>query len=179
MKKVKIYRDGKQYFYTHQNETKELDVITLNDLQTELTLPFEIIFSNLSLAQREKIIGHFVKSGVNYQYGLTDQDEHKVTFTKQKYRVQTFCMPSKINMEGRSEKCRPYVLRTIGEDSVLMEVTNDYVLTHNDPYYYLYSDMTESERNFFSPVYRVLEVDYVYQLARKEEKPHILGRRKK
>ena len=179
MKKVKIYRDGKQYYYTYQNETKELDVITLSKLQSELTLPFEIIFNNLSLAQREKIIGRFITNGVIYQYGLTEYDEHKVTFTKRRYRVHAYCMPSKVNMEGRSENCRPYILKTIGEDKMLMEVTNDYILTHDETYYYLHSDMTENERIFFSPVYRVLEVDYVYQLAHQVEKPQVLGRRKK
>lgn len=179
MKKVKIYRNGKQYYYTYENETEEITGITLNKLQTKLTLPFEIVFNNMSLAQRQKIIGTFMTNCMNIQYGLTEFDEHKVTFTKRRYRVHAYCMPSKINTEGRSEGCRPYVLRTIGEDKVLMEVTRDYILNHDEQYYYLHQDMTERERTFFSPVYRVLEVDYVYQLVNKIEKEQVLGRRKK
>lgn len=179
MKKVKIFRNGKQYYYTYENDTEEITGITLNKLQTKLTLPFEIVFNNMSLAQRQKIIGTFMTNCMNIQYGLTEFDEHKVTFTKRRYRVHAYCMPSKINTEGRSEGCRPYVLRTIGEDKILMEVTRDYVLSHDEPYYYLHQDMTENERNFFSPVYRVLEVDYVYQLVNKIEKGQVLGRRKK
>ena len=79
MNKVKIYRDGKRYFYTYQNETKEIDEISLNKLQTKLKLPFEIIFCNsISLAQRQKIMGRFISEGVNFQIGLTENDEYKV-----------------------------------------------------------------------------------------------------
>ena len=84
MKKVKIYRNGKQYYYTYENETEEITGITLNKLQTKLTLPFEIVFNNMSLAQRQKIIGTFMTNCMNIQYGLTEFDEHKVTFTKRR-----------------------------------------------------------------------------------------------
>lgn len=179
MNKVKIYRDGKRYFYTYQNETKELDEISLNKLQTKLKLPFEIIFCNsISLAQRQKIMGRFISEEVNFQIGLTENDEYKVTYTKQKQIVHVYCMPSKINLEGRNENCKPYILTTLGDNKILMEVTKDYILNSNEPYYFIYGELTESERAFFAPVYRRIECDYVYKLAYQEEKNPVLGRRK-
>lgn len=179
MEKVKIYRDGKRYFYTYKNETKELSEISLNKLQNTLTLPFEIIFSNISLAQRQKIMGRFVVNGINYKISITENEEYKVTYTRPKQVVHAYYIPSKINLEGRSEKCKPYILTTLGENKILIEVTKEYIQTSNEPYYFIYEELSEAEREFFSPVYRRIECDYVYKLAYQEEKNPVLGRRKK
>ena len=93
MEKVKIYRDGKRYFYTYKNETKELSEISLNKLQNTLTLPFEIIFRNISLAQRQKIMGRFVINGINYKISITENEEYKVTYTRPKQVVHAYYIP--------------------------------------------------------------------------------------
>lgn len=179
MNTVYIFRDGKKYYYKCKNEIQEINEISLNKLTTTLKLPYEFIFKNLSLAQREKIISKFLTRDVICQNGLNEFNEHKVTFIKRKYKVEAYCMTSRVNLEGRSENCKLYILTTLGDNKILMEVTRDYVLNSPEPYYFLRKDMVESERNFFSSVYCTIECDYVYNLVLQEDKNQVLGRKRR
>ena len=180
MNTIHIFRDGKRYYYTYQNETIEINEITINKLVTKVQLPFTMTFRNISHAQRYKIVGKFIGNGIKLNViGENKNSDFEISFEREKYEIDAYYIPSKVNLEGRNENCRPYILTTLGEHKILMEVTKDYIMNSSEPFYFLHSELTEAERNFFSPVYRKIECDYVYQLALQEEKPQILGRKKK
>ena len=99
-------------------------------------------------------------------------------FSKIKHIVPAYKVPSKTCLEGRQEITKPYVLRTIGEQKILMEVTKDYIRNSEEQFYFLYSELSEKERNFFESVYTKIECDYVYILSPSVSKANQLTRRK-
>lgn len=179
MNTIKIYREGKSYYYEYENEKEEIDIFNLEKLINKVKLPFKIKFRNLSVAQRDKIISKFLSTEVRYEITNIEGNEIEYLFSKMKHVVHAYEIPSKICLEGRNEITRPYILRTIGDQKILIEVTKDYIRNTGEQFYFLYSELSEKERAFFSPVYRKLECDYVYQLANQMEKPQTLGRRKR
>ncbi len=179
MNTIKIYREGKTYYYEYENETEVIDIFNIEKLVNRVKLPFKIKFKNLSVAQRDKIISKFLSTEVTYQITNVEGNEIEFLFSKMKHTIHAYAIPSKVCLEGRSEITKPYVLRTIGDQKILMEVTKDYIRNSDEQYYFLYAELSEKERTFFDPVYRKLECDYVYQLAYQMEKTQTLERRKR
>ena len=45
-------------------------------------------------------------------------------------------MPSRVNLEGRSRNCKPYILKVQDDNKILIEVTRDYILNTTEQYYF-------------------------------------------
>ena len=53
---------------------------------------------------------------------------------------------------------------------VLLEVPKDYIKINKVEYYFLASDLTETEKDFFCSCYTQINCDYVYNLNNYKEK---------
>lgn len=179
MNTIYIFRDGKTYYYKYAEEKHEIDYINLEKLINNVTLPFKIVFNNMSVAQRDKIISRFLSTGVTYQVTKIEGNKIEYVFSKIKHIVHAYKIPSKTCLEGRQEITKPYILRTIGEEKILIEVTKDYIRNSEEQFYFLYSELSEKERKFFEPVYTKIECDYIYTLSPSVSNINQLTRRKK
>ena len=65
---------------------------------------------------------------------------------------------------GRSKNCNPYILTSMSNKVVLLEVLKDYIKTNEIEYYFLASDLTVSEKEFFDSCYTQINCDFVYNL---------------
>ena len=64
----------------------------------------------------------------------------------------------------------------LDDKHILMEVTRDYIINYEIDYYFLHSELTQDERDFFCSLYERLEVDYIYNIAL--DKESVLRRKK-
>ena len=65
----------------------------------------------------------------------------------------------------------------LDDKHILMEVTRDYIINHEIDYYFLHSELTDEERDFFCIAYERIEVDYVYNITHENE--NVVQRRKR
>lgn len=53
---------------------------------------------------------------------------------------------------------------------ILLEVPQDYIKTNEAEYYFLSSDLTEKEKEFFDSCYKQINCNFVYNLNNDSEK---------
>lgn len=173
--KIIFYRNGKTYYYVYDNKEYFVNEISINKLKEKLKLPFTIIFEGMSISQVQKVCGKLNFSNVQYSF-QTVNNGYKVYFFERKKFIDSYLMSSKTCLYGRNPNCKPYILNNIGDKRVLMEVTQDFINNNECDYYFLHSELTQDERDFFCSLYERLEVDYVYNIAL--DKESVLRRKK-
>ena len=173
--KIVFYRNGKNYYYVYDGKEYFINEISINKLKEKLKLPFTFLFEGMSIAQVQKVCGRFQYDNVQYSF-QTVNNGYKVYFFEKKRFVDVYLMNSKTCLFGRNSNCKPYILDNIGDKKILMEVTFDFINNMDCDYYFLHSELTQEERDFFCTLYERLEVDYVYNI--KHEKRNILRRKK-
>jgi hypothetical protein len=173
---IHFFRNGKNYYYILDNREYEVDDIGLNKLMEQLKLPFTCSFEGMSVAQIQKICGRLMYDDIDCYFGNKGNCVI-ATFCEKKYFLDVYRVPYKACLFGRNPNCKPYVLSTFNDKTVLMEVPFDYAVNCNDDFYFLHNELTKSEQEFFSSVYTKLEVDYVYNLF--NEKKSSLERKKR
>ena len=85
-------------------------------------------------------------------------------FFEKKRIIDVYQMPNLNCLYGRCKNCNPYILTNISNKSILLEVTKDYIKTNGGKYYFLSSDLTQSEKDFFDSCYMQVNCDFVYKL---------------
>ena len=83
-----------------------------------------------------------------------------------KNKIETFKIPYVRNLEGRVNNINPYAIINLHNKDVLLEVPKEYAIANfnNQNYYFLASDLSNTERSFFNDSYTILEYDYLYRL---------------
>lgn len=166
--KLLFYRSGKSYYFRFDSRTYEVNLISINKLKEQLTLPYKVDFSGLSRVQVQKIVGILLDG--NISYGINKIDtwanilRYEAIFYQSKRVVDAYKIPNISSLYGRSCNCNPYLLNNIGSSIVLMEVTKDYPKNNDGEYYFLGAELSHQEREFFDECYVKLECDYVYNL---------------
>lgn len=166
--KVNFYRNGKRYYYSLKNQEYEISEISLNKLKEKIKLPFTATFEGMSIAQMQKICGRLNFDNVTYTF-QTVNNKFEVYFMNKKQFVDAYCISSRSCLYGRNPNCKPYILNTLGDKKILMEVTCDFINNCDCDYYFLHSELTKDERDFFCIGYERLEVDYVYNITHNRE----------
>lgn len=167
--KVIFYREGKEYYFRFNNNKYECNCITINKLKERLVLPYKIVFYGMSRAQLGRVLANLLDNttDVEFQRKKSENDNalrFEAIFYEKKKTIEAYKMSNSSCLYGRSKDCNPYILTSISNKAILLEVPNDYVKTNEVEYYFLASDLTESEKEFFCSCYTQISCDYVYNL---------------
>ena len=85
-------------------------------------------------------------------------------FSEKKRVIEVYKMSNSSCLYGRSKNCNPYILTSISNKVILLEVPKDYIKTNKVEYYFLASDLTENEKDAFDSCYTQINCDFVYNL---------------
>lgn len=169
LSKVFFYREGKKYYFKFNNNKYECNSITINKLKEQLILPYKIEFLGLSKAQLGRVLSNLLDSttDIKFQRQKNEKDNilrFEAIFYEKKRIIDIYKMQNYSCLYGRSKNCNPYILTNISNKVILLEVTKDYIKTNGAEYYFLASDLTSSEKEFFDSCYMQINCDFVYNL---------------
>ena len=172
--KVLFYREGINYYIKFNNKNYECNSISINKLKEQLILPYKISFYGMSRAQLGKVLSKLLDNttDVNFQRVIKGKDNilrFEVIFFEKKKIIDAYKMSNLSCLYGRANNCNPYILTSISNKDVLLEVSKDYVKTNELEYYFLASDLTPDEKESFDSCYRQINCDFVYNLNNNPE----------
>ena len=172
--KVLFYREGINYYFKFNNKNYECNSISINKLKEQLILPYKISFYGMSRAQLGKVLSKLLDNttDVNFQRVIKGKDNilrFEVIFFEKKKIIDAYKMSNLSCLYGRANNCNPYILTSISNKDVLLEVSKDYVKTNELEYYFLASDLTPDEKESFDSCYRQINCDFVYNLNNNPE----------
>ena len=167
--KVLFYREGKNYYFKFNNNKYEFNSININKLKEQLLLPYKISFSGMSRAQLGRVLLNLLdnNTAVKFQREKNEKDNilrFEAIFFEKKRVIEVYKMPNSSCLYGRSKNCNPYILTSISNKVILLEVPKDYIKTNKVEYYFLASDLTEKEKEAFDSCYVQINCDFVYNL---------------
>ena len=167
--KVLFYREGKNYYFKFNNNKYECNSININKLKEQLLLPYKISFSGMSRAQLGRVLLNLLdnNTAVKFQREKNEKDNilrFEAIFFEKKRVIEVYKMPNSSCLYGRSKNCNPYILTSISNKVILLEVPKDYIKTNKVEYYFLASDLTEKEKEAFDSCYVQINCDFVYNL---------------
>lgn len=176
--KVLFYRKGKKYYFKFNNKIYECNRITINKLKEQLILPYKVEFFGMSRAQFGRVLSNLLDNttDVKFQKEKNEKDNilrFQAVFFEKKRMIEVYKMPNLSCLYGRSENCNPYILTSISNKIVLLEVPKDYIKTNKVEYYFLSSDLTQSEREIFDSCSKKINCDFVYSLNNNLEKERL------
>ncbi len=166
---VNFYRHGKEYYYKYNGETYILSNVSINKLKEQLHVPFKVVFYGMSRAQ----IGRVVADLKDYEYNIEIHNitggnrvkKIEVIFTKKKKIVAVYKVPSECNLDGRTNNINPFLYTTLNNKKLLVEINKDDALENINNCYFLESELSERECEFFSDYYTDLECDSVLRIG--------------
>lgn len=169
--KVLFFRNGTSCFYNFNGKTCEANVITMNKLKENLSIPFKVQFSGLSRAQIQKVIGYFLDNTIDVEIRMINVKKSNLlnmeaVFVKKKNYVEVYKVPNASSLYSRSKNCNPFLYTIINSKKVLFEVSKDDVKDNIDNCYFLSCELDSSEKEFFDSLYDKLECDYVYKMEK-------------
>ena len=167
---VIFYRKGKNHFFLYNNTEYEVNKISMNKLKQSLKLPFIVKFYALSKAQIQRTIRDLIDEGTDFKIYKVNKEDNKVleyaaSFFENKKTIDVYKVPNLNTLYGRSNDINPYMLTTLNNKKVLIEVTKDHVKKNEGEYYFLASELTEEERTSFDNFHKKIECDYIYELS--------------
>lgn len=165
---VYFFRNGKRYYYIFENQEYEVNEITINKLKSKLKLPFVLKFKGMSISQVQKVCSKLKYDNMKYLFNSSN-NQFVVNCFEEKRFVDVYHLFDKSCMFSRNPNCKVYILNKLGDKNILMEVTRDYINNTNVDYYFLHSELTSEEREFFCVAYERIEVDYVYNITYEDE----------
>lgn len=165
---VYFFRNGKRYYYIFENQEYEVNEITINKLKSKLKLPFVLKFEGMSISQVQKVCSKLKYDNMKYLFNSSN-NQFVVNCFEEKRFVDVYHLFDKSCMLSRNPNCKVYILNKLGDKNILMEVTRDYINNTNVDYYFLHSELTSEEREFFCVAYERIEVDYVYNITYEDE----------
>jgi len=173
--KVLFYREGKNYYFKFNNKKYECNSMTINKLKEQLLLPYKISFHGMSRAQFEKVLLDLLDNNTDFNFQISKNKIDNIlkfdaVLFEKKRIIEAYKVSNSSCLYGRSKICNPYILTSMFGKVVLLEVPKDYIKINKVEYYFLASDLTETEKDFFCSCYTQINCDYVYNLKNYKEK---------
>lgn len=167
--KVLFYRESKNYYFKFNNKKYECNSININKLKEQLLLPYKISFYGMSRAQLGRVLSNLLDNttDVKFQREKNEKDNilrFEAIFFEKKKIIEVYKMSNSSCLYGRSKNCNPYILTSMSNKVILLEVPKDYIKTNEVEYYFLASDLTENEKESFDSCYTQINCDFVYNL---------------
>lgn len=167
--KVLFYREGKNYYFKFNNKKHECNSMTINKLKEQLLLPYKISFYGMSRAQLGRVLSNLLdnNAAVKFQREKNEKDNilrFEAIFFEKKRVIEVYKLSNSSYLYGKSKNCNPYILTSISNKIILLEVPEDYIKTNKVEYYFLASDLTENEKETFDSCYTQINCDFVYNL---------------
>lgn len=167
--KVLFYREGKNYYFKFNNKIYECNSININKLKKQLLLPYKISFYGMSRAQFGRVLSSLLDNTTDVKFQSEKNEKDNILrfdalFFEKKRIIEVYKMTNSSCLYGRSKNCNPYILTSMSNKVVLLEVPKDYIKTNEIEYYFLASDLTVSEKEFFDSCYTQINCDFVYNL---------------
>ena len=167
---VLFYRKGKKYYYVFDDIIYEVNNITINKLKDVIKLPYKIEFSGMSISQVQKVISNMLDDLVDVEFKKIQKASNNILryeaiFYEKQRVVDVYKVSNASCLYGRYNNPNPYILTTISDKTILLEVPKDYIKNNKLEYYFLLEDLDESERDFFDSCYCQLKCHYVYKLS--------------
>ena len=167
--KVLFYREGKNYYFKFNNKKYECNSMTINKLKEQLLLPYKISFHGMSRVQIGRVLSNLLDNTTDIKIQREKNEKDNITrfeviFFEKNRIIEVYKMSNSSCLYGRSKKCNPYILTSMFNKVILLEVPKDYIKTNEVEYYFLSSDLTEREKESFDSCYTQINCDFVYNL---------------
>lgn len=166
-------KGGHMLFYKLEGEKEihEVTTIALNKLREMLNVPFKVQFYGMSKANVAFVLARLKDDTMNVEIiSLVNKKNNlkrfEATFTRIKKFVEAYKVPNVSLLYSRSTNCNPYLYTEINSHKILIEVSKDYAKNNEGDYYFLSSDLSECEQEFFDILYTELEYDNIYKLEK-------------
>lgn len=167
--KVLFYRKGKNYYFKFNNKKYECSSTNINKLKEQLLLPYKISFYGMSRSQLGRVLSNLLDNTIDVKFQRERNENDNILrfeaiFFEKKRVIEVYKMSNSSCLYGRSKNCNPYILTSMSNKVILLEVPKDYIKTNEVEYYFLSSDLTEKEKEFFESCYTQINCDFVYNL---------------